>query len=273
MLINNINIKKDIFISHAWGINEINIDNHLRCKELCNKLINSGYSVWFDDNEMIGNIDNNIIKGINSCQIILVCLTEKYINKINDAVNFNKPNDNCYKEWNYALFKNKIFIPIIMEEKMKNIFLHQDGVIQMYLSSMMYIDFSENLDDEYDVLLKTIRKYGIYNKTEKISLNIKPENSFEKLNKLLKAYNNYSPKNSPKNSLKNSPKIQNKNIILTEKKITNRMLLFDYLKFNYFIKSNTKTSNKIKKTENKKYFTYITKSNIFSNSKKHIVKV
>ena len=76
-----------------------------------------------------------------------------------------------------------------------------------------------------------------YNKTEKISLNIKPENSFEKLNKLLKAYNNYSPKNSPKNSLKNSPKIQNKNIILTEKKITNRMLLFDYLKFNYFIKS------------------------------------
>ena len=30
---------KDIFISHAWGIDEQGIDNHKNCKDLCNKLI------------------------------------------------------------------------------------------------------------------------------------------------------------------------------------------------------------------------------------------
>ena len=161
---------KDIFLSHAWGKNNLNIENHERCKELCNKLISNGYSVWFDDYEMIGNIDRNIMKGINSCKVVLICLTEKYVNKINNAVILNRPNDNCYKEWNYALFKNKILIPIIMEEKMQNIFLHNDGIIQMYLNSLMYIDFSINIEDDYDFLIKTLRNYKIYNKNEKKKL-------------------------------------------------------------------------------------------------------
>lgn len=34
---------KDIFISHAWGKDELDRDNHERCKILANKLINNGY--------------------------------------------------------------------------------------------------------------------------------------------------------------------------------------------------------------------------------------
>ena len=39
---------KDIFISHCWGKDELDRDNHLRCKNLTDKLLNSGYSIWFD---------------------------------------------------------------------------------------------------------------------------------------------------------------------------------------------------------------------------------
>ena len=181
-------MQKDIFLSHAWGKNEFGIDNHERCKQIYNKLISNGYSVWFDDYEMIGNIDKNIMKGINSCKVVLICLTEKYVNKINNAVILNRPNDNCYKEWNYALFKNKIIIPIIMEDKMRNILLYNDGIIQMYLNSLMFIDFSRNIEDDFSCLLKTFMNYGIYNKNEKKIYNIKSENSLDKLSNFINTF-------------------------------------------------------------------------------------
>ena len=69
--------------------NELGIDNHERCQQICNKLISNGYSVWFDDYEMIGNIDKNIMKGINSCKIVLIYLTEKYVSNIINSSNAN----------------------------------------------------------------------------------------------------------------------------------------------------------------------------------------
>ena len=78
---------KDIFISHAWGIDEQGIDNHKNCKDLCNKLINNGYSVWFDHYDMQSNIDNSIMLSINECKVFLVCLTMEYCNKINNNHN------------------------------------------------------------------------------------------------------------------------------------------------------------------------------------------
>tara|TARA_B100000035_G_scaffold305590_1_gene306597 strand:+ start:1063 stop:1854 length:792 start_codon:yes stop_codon:yes gene_type:complete len=199
---------KDIFISHAWGINEEGKNNHESCKKICNKLISNGYSVWFDDYEMVGNIDKNIIKGINGCKVVIICLTEKYINKINDAIILNKPNDNCFKEWNYTLFKNKIIIPIIMEEKTKNIFLNSDGIIQMYLNNYMFLDFCDiDKMDDYNLLVKTLRSFQVYNKREKTLLKIKSENSLDKLARL--GYNNLE-------SL--SPKKKNKTINSNNKK-------------------------------------------------------
>nr|UZT28792.1 toll-like receptor [Nucleocytoviricota sp.]UZT29068.1 toll-like receptor [Nucleocytoviricota sp.] len=123
---------KEIFISHAWGYDELERDNHNRYKEIADKLIQNNYGVWFDDYDMYGIIDNAIMRGINNCKIFILCLTKKYCDKINNAVNNNFLNDNCYKEWNYCLFKQKIIIPIIMEPCMKNIYF-QDGIIQMYL--------------------------------------------------------------------------------------------------------------------------------------------
>lgn len=158
---------KDIFISHAWGKDELNRDNHKRCKVLAYKLIEHGYTVWFDSNEIYGNIDSSIMKGINNCKIVLVCLTRRYCDKINNCAINQLSNDNCYKEWNYSLFKQKIIIPVLMEPCMINIFLHEDGIMQMYLNSLIFVNFSRNLDDDFFILCKNIKNNNIFNNNQK----------------------------------------------------------------------------------------------------------
>ena len=101
---------KQLFLSHAWGNDNLNRDNHARCKLIHDKLKERHYSVWLDDNEMYGNIDSATMKGIDGASAILLCLTEKYCNKINNAVNNNSPNDNCYKEWNYKKHIKQIIL-------------------------------------------------------------------------------------------------------------------------------------------------------------------
>ena len=158
---------KDIFISHAWGNDTLDRDNHVRCKLLADKLIQKGYSVWFDTYDLYGNIDSTIMNGINNCKIVLLCLTKKYCDKINNCAINQITNDNCYKEWNYSLFKQKIIIPILMEPCMVDIFLNSSGIIQMYLNSLLYIDLSHNLEDDFDILCKSIRHHSVYTKDEK----------------------------------------------------------------------------------------------------------
>ena len=214
---------KQIFISHAWGNDEFNRDNHKRCIKLSDLLQKNGYTTWIDNNEMFGNIDSSIMKGINNCSVVLICLTEKYCNKINNAVNNQSPNDNCYKEWNYSLFKKKSIIPIIMENKMKEIFTTQDGVIQMYLSSTLFIDMSESFDEEFSLLCKTLKNLGIYNKEEKKFIKNKENNSFENLALIFsKAINNLSPRKlgqtSPKKKYKKQQIINNKILRQSSKK-------------------------------------------------------
>jgi hypothetical protein len=158
---------KDIFISHAWGKDELDRDNHERCKLIAEKLIINGYTVWIDSNEMYGNIDSSIMKGINNCKIVLVCLTRKYCDKINNCAVNQLTNDNCYKEWNYSLFKQKIIIPVLMEPSMINHFLENEGIIQMYLNSLMFVDFTKNLNDDFDMLCKYLKRNNILNFNEK----------------------------------------------------------------------------------------------------------
>ena len=251
---------KQIFLSHAWGIDSLGRDNHIRCKELYDLLVKNGYSVWFDDKDIKGNIDNSIIKGINNAKIILICLTEKYCNKINSAVNNNLPNDNCYKEWSYSLFKQKLIIPIIMDPNMQDIYTQGDGIIQMYLHNTLYIDLSDELSINLNKLISTLDYYNIYSRN---SPNITPNNSNNSLlNLLIKNIDNKETErdNNP-NSINSLPKEKfisevsnkfklpmNKNnnkksfkIILNEKRKRNTKMIY-----NIFFKFGKLKPNKIK---------------------------
>ena len=221
---------KDIFISHAWGKDELDRDNHERCKILADKLIQDGYSVWVDANDLHGNIDSSIMKGINNCKIVLICLTKRYCDKINTCALNQLSNDNCYKEWNYSLFRQKIIIPVLMEPTMINIFLNGQGIIQMYLNSLMFIDFTNNFDDDFNILCKNLRINNVLKYSEKkfYSGNSNSFNNFVKaitgmslksisprsINKLQQNFQN-SKKSFKRNFIKNLSRFN-----LNNKKIT-----------------------------------------------------
>ena len=156
---------KDIFISHNWGLDSVGIDNHKRCKILADELILRGYSVWFDENDMIKNIDYKIMEGIGNSKIVIICLTEKYCKKIEDGIRYQHINDNCYKEWNYTLLKSKKIIPIVMEKHLMNNASSQ--IIQMYINSIFYIDMSESIYDNIQLLCKDLKEYNVYSKLHK----------------------------------------------------------------------------------------------------------
>ena len=211
---------KEIFISHAWGYDELGRDNHIRSKEIADMLLKKNYGVWFDDYDMYGNIDNAIMKGINNSKIVIICLTKKYCEKVNNAINNNFLNDNCYKEWNYCLFKQKIIIPIIMEPCMKNVYF-QDGIIQMYLHNTLFVDCSKYIDENQIIKFLNINnifpnKQLSFNEKIYLPLVLKPiERSFEIIGEL-------SPKKllSPSKSQvsKKRAKINNR-ILCNRKKI------------------------------------------------------
>ena len=78
----------------------------------------------------------------------------------------------------------------------------------MYLNSYMFLDFSDiNSMPDYNLLIKTLRNYDVYNKNEKSLLRIKSENSLDKLMKL--GYTNFeslSPTRNNKNNKNNRKK-------------------------------------------------------------------
>lgn len=155
-------MKKDIFISHAWGYDNLKRDNHMRCKKLCDMLILRGYNIWFDHYDMRGNIDRSIVNGINKCAIVIICFTNKYYNKIKDADNQQLLNDNCYKEWKYSIYKNKKIIPIIMEPDMKYYYLNDNSIIQMHLNNIMYIDMTRSLNVNLVKLFAMLSEFNVY---------------------------------------------------------------------------------------------------------------
>ena len=221
-------MKKEIFISHSWGLDSENRDNHKRVMQLFNLLKNLGYSVWIDENEINGNIDNCIINGINNCNIVLICLSEKYIEKINNSIINETVKDNCYKEWNYTLFKNKKIIPIIMDSASLNIINNNSGVIQMYLNNLIYIEFfkeKDEIEENLKILCNNLYKKQIYNYKQKTNLGLISNISFDKF---LNALYNLSPRKLT------SP---NKN---SKKKITFNIERYNKSKinsiFNYFNK-------------------------------------
>ena len=245
---------KDIFLSHAWGYDQINRDNHKRCIELYNKLSNKGFFVWIDESDMRTNIDHSIMDGIDNANVVLICLTKKYCDKINYSVYNNMPQDNCYKEWNYCIFRKKYIIPVIMEEEMKNIYIKEKGVIQMYLNNILYVDASINIDNAVEEIIKRLKEYNLnIHKNKNKNKSLYNFNSFNSFNFII---------NSKINSKTNS-KINSK---------TKKFLSF--FSKTPLLESNLNKSN-LNKNNNELTFKYKENPliiNVDNNYKKHYIK-
>jgi len=205
-------LNKQLFFSHTWQNDKLDRDNHKRVYELTKNLENHGWSVWIDENDMIGNIDASIVSGIDNADAIIICLTENYCLKINDAAKDPRKRDNCLKEWTYANARNKLMIPIIMEPCLKNIEKWPPGVVSLYFGSTLYINCSDdNLNTNSRKLNKILHQYKL------IPNSIKNSNNFTK--KTFLNYILYQNKLSEKNKNKIKEKRNSTPSLITNKSI------------------------------------------------------
>lgn len=83
--------KYDAFLTHDWGMDELNRNNHERVSKV-NKLLQAmNIRTWFDEERMEGNVRNQMARGIESTEIAVVFITQRY----RDKVNGNDNRDNC----------------------------------------------------------------------------------------------------------------------------------------------------------------------------------
>lgn len=131
-------LSTNLFMSHSWDIDLRGRSTHARVRALKTELNRLGWKVWFDEEQLlIGcNIDMKMASGITGSDAVCVCVTRKYIEKINSQAR----NDNCAKEWNFAQAIGKKILPIIMEEEMLDIRAWPHGLMTMYLSNTFYVD-------------------------------------------------------------------------------------------------------------------------------------
>jgi len=123
---------------------ELNRDNHGRVG-IVNKLLKAqGFQTWFDEDKMVGHIDDKMSEGIDGSDIILVFITKVYMEKLNI-----KGHDNCKGEFTYANTKGKKMIPIVMEPCMRDTKIWV-GPLGIRLAGDLYVDMSET-DSEFNI--------------------------------------------------------------------------------------------------------------------------
>lgn len=107
----------DIFLSHDWG-HDLGQDNHQRVSAINHALKQKGLITWFDEEKMKGNIKEQMTKGIDNSQCIVVFITQRYVEKVAS----DNAEDNCKLEFNYSCLRktaNKM-VAVVMEERMRN---------------------------------------------------------------------------------------------------------------------------------------------------------
>lgn len=134
-----------LFLSHAWGKDTLDRDNHARVRTLARRLRELGWKVWLDENEITsGHLISQLGAGIKGCDCFLVCLTAQYCEKLEvSSARLSSVNDNCHREFLYATVLRKPMIPVCMEPGMRNPSAW-GTVAQMHLGDHVYCDASSD---------------------------------------------------------------------------------------------------------------------------------
>ena len=139
-------------------------DNHARVSRLNTSLQSRHITTWFDTDKMSGNIRDKMAEGISNTQTVIVCITERYLLKVNGL----DARDNCKFELDYAFMHlgSRKLIPVVMEPRMKNTGNWQSGVGKAMLSGILYVDMSSDDDAIFeaavDVLAECVKLAATY---------------------------------------------------------------------------------------------------------------
>ena len=111
--------KSQIMISYNGASRDL-------CINLKDELEKAGYKVWIDIDEIHGSSLDSMARAVETSEIILMCVTEKYRQSIN-----------CQAEAQYAFKLKKPILPLIMQKGYENV----DGWLGMIMGDRIYINF------------------------------------------------------------------------------------------------------------------------------------
>ena len=108
----------DAFLTHYWGFDELQRDNHKRVQRFNQGLKKRNFRVWFDEESLKGNIQKQMSDGIDCSAVVLVFITQRYMDKV-EGKGAKGELDNCMYEFSYAAQTKgrKMMIPVVMEPR------------------------------------------------------------------------------------------------------------------------------------------------------------
>ena len=150
-------IEFDAFLTHDWGMDELNRDNHARVAKIHKILKHNGIETWFDADRLTGaDIIQKITSGIDKSRKVVVCLTKNYVEKVNGT----NESDFCKREFLYATKHKHLdnIIVLVMEPRMLEM-KQWKGQLDFIVGSTLYIDMStkEQMYDNVDKLVERIK--------------------------------------------------------------------------------------------------------------------
>lgn len=130
--------KYDAFLSHNWGMDQLDRDNHERVKAVNDRLKSAGVKTWFDAEKLSGNIPLQMSRGIDNSDVVVVFITRAYMDKVN-----GDKDDNCKREFQYSVLSKSTqkIIAVVMEDSMRSTSKWR-GILGMELGNSLYIDMS-----------------------------------------------------------------------------------------------------------------------------------
>ena len=93
--------KYDCFLTHDWGTDDLQRDNHQRVLRVNKALQQAGFSTWFDEDRLEGDIVQQMCDGIDQSMCVLVFITQNYITKVS-GTGPKGATDNCKREFGYS---------------------------------------------------------------------------------------------------------------------------------------------------------------------------
>ena len=125
-----------LFASHDWGKDG---HNHKRVRDVVVALRDMGYNVWFDENNLKGNIMDGICEGIDTCDVFLVFVTRNYVRKVQHGGD----GDNCRREFMYAQQRvgTSRMVTIRFDSELPD---KWGGPVGMLLGERLYADLAIN---------------------------------------------------------------------------------------------------------------------------------
>ena len=104
----------DAFLSHDW----VGVDgaNHERVKQIHAIFKKAGLATWIDEEKMQGNVQETMMRGIDSSACVIVFITKRYLLKV-DGAGARGDNDNCKFEFEYACNRKGVekMLSVVME--------------------------------------------------------------------------------------------------------------------------------------------------------------